>query len=117
MAARKTKLQHVVTARTAVKRESDQNAIKEGAKEEPPKKRAKRLRHDRRLPDVEEESQLAVVSFPPKQESLSVWFAPLRAGWLPLGSQPKDEDFKCSVMRDLVGSEGLQYEDFRVLKL
>lgn len=117
MAARKTKSQHVVTTRTAVKRESDQNAIKEGAKEEPPKKRAKRLRHDRRLPDLEDESQLAVVSFPPKQDSLSVSFAQLRAGWLPLGSQPKDEDFKCSVMRDLVGSEGLQYEDFRVLKL
>ena len=115
VAARKSKSEHVVTTRKAVKRENEQIAG-EGAKEEPQRKRAKRDQPDRR-PDRKEETPLAVVTFPPKQSSLSVCFAPLAAALLPLGSQPKDEEFKSSIMRDLVGSEGLQEDDFRVLKL
>ena len=113
VAARKTKSEHVVSTRKAVKRENEPIA---GAKEEPPRKRSKRDQPDRR-PDRKEETPLAVVTFPPKQSSLSVCFASLDAALLPLGSQPKDEEFKCSVMRELVGSEGLQADDFRVLKL
>lgn len=115
MAARQSKSQHVLTARTGGKRASEMSASE--AKVEPPRKRAKRASGSDRRTDLLEESQIAVVSFPPNQTSLSVSFAPLRAGLLPLGCQPKDEDFKSSVMRDLVGSQGLQDDDFRVLKL
>ena len=95
VAARKTKSEHVVSTRKAVKRENEPIA---GAKEEPPRKWSKRDQPDRR-PDRKEETPLAVVTFPPKQSSLSVCFASLDAALLPLGSQPKDEEFKCSVMR------------------
>ncbi len=115
VAARQAKSKHVVESRSAVKREMDLSGPSSG-KEDPKRKRARRS-GPARQPDVDEHPHLAVVSQPPKRNTLCISVAPPRAGSLPLGCQPKADEFKACVMRDLVGSVGLQIEDFRLLKL